>query len=39
VNAALLAVAILAVADPKLRAKLRKFRAGQEKAVRSQTLS
>src|SRR5271169_189558 len=38
VNAALLAVAILAVADPKLRAKLRKFRARQEKAVRSQTL-
>jgi 5-(carboxyamino)imidazole ribonucleotide mutase len=38
VNAALLAVAILAVADPKLRAKLREYRAGQEKAVRSQTL-
>ena len=38
VNAALLAVAILAVADPKLRAKLREFRANQEKAVRSQTL-
>src|SRR6202163_3940187 len=38
VNAALLAVAILAIADPKLRAKLRKFRADQEKAVRAQTL-
>lgn len=38
-NAALLAVAILAVTDPKLRAKLRKFRADQEKAVRSQTVS
>ena len=38
VNAALLAVAILAVADPDLRAKLRKFRADQEKTVRSQTL-
>ena len=37
VNAALLAVAILAVEDPKLRAKLRKFRADQEKAVRSQS--
>ena len=37
-NAALLAVAILAVGDAKLRAKLRKFRADQEKAVRSQTL-
>jgi 5-(carboxyamino)imidazole ribonucleotide mutase len=37
-NAALLAVAILAAADPKLRAKLRKFRADQERAVRSQTL-
>jgi 5-(carboxyamino)imidazole ribonucleotide mutase len=37
-NAALLAVAILAGADPKLRAKLRKFRADQEKAVRAQTL-
>jgi len=38
VNAALLAVAILAVADPKLRATLRKFREEQEKAVRAQTL-
>ncbi|HSB62968.1 MAG TPA: 5-(carboxyamino)imidazole ribonucleotide mutase [Thermoanaerobaculia bacterium] len=38
VNAALLAVAILAGEDPKLRTKLRRFRAGQEKAVRSQTL-
>jgi 5-(carboxyamino)imidazole ribonucleotide mutase len=38
-NAALLAVAILALADPKLRTKLRKFRADQEKAVRAQTLS
>jgi len=38
VNAALLAVAILAVNDPRLRARLRKFRAGQEKAVRAQTL-
>jgi 5-(carboxyamino)imidazole ribonucleotide mutase len=38
VNAALLAVAILTVADPKLREKLRKFRADQEKTVRSQTL-
>jgi 5-(carboxyamino)imidazole ribonucleotide mutase len=38
-NAALLAVAILALGDPKLRAKLRKFRADQEKAVRSQTVS
>jgi 5-(carboxyamino)imidazole ribonucleotide mutase len=37
-NAALLAVAILAVTDLKLRARLRKFRADQEKAVRSQTL-
>ncbi|MCM3878088.1 MAG: AIR carboxylase family protein, partial [Thermoanaerobaculia bacterium] len=39
VNAALLAVAILALEDPKLRAKLWKFREDQEKAVRSQTLS
>lgn len=38
-NSALLAVAILALADPKLRAKLRKFRADQEKAIRAQTLS
>jgi 5-(carboxyamino)imidazole ribonucleotide mutase len=37
-NAALLAVAILAVGDAKLRAKLRKFRADQEKAIRAQTL-
>jgi 5-(carboxyamino)imidazole ribonucleotide mutase len=38
-NGALLAVAILALTDPKLRAKLRKFRADQEKAVRAQTVS
>ncbi len=38
VNAALLSVAILAVADPKLRAKLRRFRSDQEKTVRSQKL-
>lgn len=38
VNAALLAVAILAVGDPNLRAKLRRFRADQERTVRSQTL-
>jgi 5-(carboxyamino)imidazole ribonucleotide mutase len=38
VNAALLAVAILAVRDPKLRANLKRFRARQEKAVRTQTL-
>ena len=38
VNAALLAVAILAANDPRLRAKLRNFRARQERAVRSQTL-
>jgi 5-(carboxyamino)imidazole ribonucleotide mutase len=38
-NAALLAVSILATTDASLRAKLRKFRADQEKAVRSQTLS
>jgi 5-(carboxyamino)imidazole ribonucleotide mutase len=38
-NAALLAVAILALGDPKLRAKLRTFRAEQERDVRSQTLS
>ena len=38
VNAALLAVAILAVEDPKLRARLRKFRSDQERTVRSQKL-
>lgn len=38
-NAALLAVAILALTDPKLRAKLRRFRVEQEKAVRAQTVS
>ena len=38
-NSALLAVAILALSDPKLRARLRKFRADQEKAVRAQTVS
>ena len=37
-NAALLAVAILAAGDASLKAKLRRFRADQEKAVRTQTL-
>jgi 5-(carboxyamino)imidazole ribonucleotide mutase len=37
-NAALLAVAVLAAGDPSLRTKLRRFRADQEKAVRTQTL-
>ena len=37
-NAALLAVAILAAGDVSLKAKLRRFRADQEKAVRTQTL-
>ena len=37
-NAALLAVAILAVGDAALKAKLRRFRVDQEKAVRTQTL-
>ena len=37
-NAALLAVAILARTDPSLRAKLRRFRASQERAIGAQTL-
>jgi 5-(carboxyamino)imidazole ribonucleotide mutase len=37
-NAALLAVAVLAVTDPKLRMALRKFRADQERTVRAQRL-
>jgi len=37
-NAALLAVAILATGDASLKAKLRRFRVDQEKAVRTQTL-
>ena len=37
-NAALLAVAVLAVTDPKLRMALRKFRADQERTVRAQKL-
>jgi 5-(carboxyamino)imidazole ribonucleotide mutase len=37
-NAALLAVAILARGDASLRAKLRRFRARQEKAIGAQTL-
>ena len=37
-NAALLAVAILASGDASLKAKLRKFRADQEAAVRMSTL-
>ena len=37
-NAALLAVAILARTDGSLRAKLRRFRARQEKAIGAQTL-
>jgi 5-(carboxyamino)imidazole ribonucleotide mutase len=37
-NAALLAVAILARKDTALKAKLRRFRAGQEKAIQAQTL-
>jgi len=37
-NAALLAVAILATGDAALKAKLRRFRVDQEKAVRTQTL-
>src|SRR5262249_55302082 len=37
-NAALLAIAILANGEGKLRAKLKKFRADQEKAIRTQTL-
>lgn len=37
-NAALLAVAILARTDGSLRAKLRRFRAGQENAIGAQTL-
>ena len=37
-NAALLAVAFLARGDAALKAKLRKFRADQERAIRQQTL-
>ncbi len=37
-NAALLAVSILARSDASLKAKLRRFRAGQERAIRAQTL-
>jgi len=37
-NAALLAVAILARGDPRLRERLREFRREQERSVRSQTL-
>ncbi|HQR67813.1 MAG TPA: 5-(carboxyamino)imidazole ribonucleotide mutase [Thermoanaerobaculia bacterium] len=37
-NAALLAIAILALADGSLRAKLRRFRARQEKVIGAQTL-
>ena len=37
-NAALLAIAILARTDGSLRAKLRRFRARQEKAIGAQTL-
>jgi 5-(carboxyamino)imidazole ribonucleotide mutase len=37
-NAALLAIAILARTDGSLRAKLRRFRTGQEKAIGAQTL-
>jgi 5-(carboxyamino)imidazole ribonucleotide mutase len=37
-NAALLAVAILARKDTALKAKLRRFRAGQEKAIQALTL-
>jgi 5-(carboxyamino)imidazole ribonucleotide mutase len=37
-NAGLLAVAILARKDTALKAKLRRFRAGQEKAIQAQTL-
>jgi 5-(carboxyamino)imidazole ribonucleotide mutase len=37
-NAALLAIAILARTDGSLRAKLRRFRASQEKAIGAQTL-
>ncbi len=37
-NAALLAVAILARGDASLKAKLRRFRAGQEKAIGAETL-
>ncbi len=37
-NAALLAVSILARGDPALKAKLRKFRVDQERAIRVQTL-
>jgi 5-(carboxyamino)imidazole ribonucleotide mutase len=37
-NAALLAGAVLAVTDPKLRMALRKFRADQERTVRAQKL-
>jgi 5-(carboxyamino)imidazole ribonucleotide mutase len=38
-NAALLAVAVLATRDPGLAAKLKAFRAEQERAVREDTLS
>ena len=37
-NAALLAIAILARSDASLKARLRRFRAGQERAIRAQTL-
>ncbi len=38
VNAALLAVSILARRDARLRARLRKFRADQERAIKKETL-
>ena len=38
INAALLAIAILATSRPDLREKLRKFRANQEKQVLDATL-
>ena len=37
-NAALLAIAILALKDVPLKARLRRFRARQERAIRAQTL-
>lgn len=38
VNAALLAIAILATSDPDLTAKLKKFRAGQTEKILAKTL-
>ena len=38
INAALFAVAILAIADPALATKLKEFRANQERKIRSTTL-